>query len=163
MKPRAYVETTVVSYLTARPSRDVVIAAQQQITREWWQSAASRFDLIASELVVQEASAGDPDAAKDRIAVLEDLELLEVTSEIGELAQLLMDSGAIPRKAPEDALHIALAAINGIDYLVTWNCRHIANAALRTLIDEVCLTAGYSPVVICTPQELMETSDEQPE
>ena len=121
MKPRAYIETTVVSYLTAWPSRDVVIAGYQQTTREWWQDAADRFELVASELVINEASAGDADAAQDRLAALESVTLLDATEESAELAQQLIDAGAIPEKAAEDAGHIAIAVTNGVDYMVTWN------------------------------------------
>ena len=142
MNPTAYIETSVVSYLTAWPSRDVVIAAYQQVTREWWRTAGYRFDLVASELVVAEAGAGDVDAA--------------------ELTQRLLDVGAVPHNAAEDAAHIAIAVTNGIDYLVTWNFRHIANAAMRSRIERVCRLAGYEPVVICTPNELMEPDHADP-
>jgi hypothetical protein len=161
MKPKVYIETTVVSYLTAWPSRDVVIAGYQQTTREWWQDAVDRFDLVASELVFNEAGAGDADAAQDRLTALESVTLLDATEEAAELAQKLIDSGAIPEKAPEDAGHIAIAVTNGIDYLVTWNCRHIANATTRSQIERVCRNAGYEPTIICTPAELMEPDDEK--
>ncbi len=160
MKPKAYIETTVVSYLSARSSRDVVVAGRQQITRDWWRNAADRFELVASELVVDEAGVGDPDAARDRLAALESVTLLDATDESAELAQHLIESGAIPEKAVEDAAHIAIAVANGVDYLVTWNCRHIANATMRSQIEKVCRKAGYEPAVICTPDELMETNDE---
>ena len=119
MKPKAYIETTVISYLTAWPARDVVVAGHQQITRDWWQNAADRFELVASELVVNEASAGDPDAARDRLAALDSVTLLDATEESLELAQQLLESGTIPEQAPEDAAHIAIAVTNGIEYLVT--------------------------------------------
>lgn len=160
MKPKAYIETTVVSYLTAWPSRDVVIAGYQQTTCEWWRHAADRFELVASELVINEASAGDVDAAQDRLTALESVTLLDATEEAAELAQQLIDAGAIPEKAAEDAGHIAIAVTNGIDYLVTWNCRHIANATMRSQIEQVCRHAGYEPTIICTPAELMEPDDE---
>lgn len=160
MKQKAYIETTVVSYLTAWPSRDVVIAGYQQTTREWWRDAADRFELVASELVINEASAGDADAARDRLAALASMTLLDATEEAAELAQQLIDAGAIPKKAAEDAGHIAIAVTNGIDFLVTWNCRHIANAATRSQIERVCRNAGYEPTIICTPTELMEPDDE---
>ncbi len=156
MKPKVYIETTVISYLTAWPSRDVVIAGYQQTTREWWRDAADRFELVASELVIDEASAGDPDAARDRLAALESVTLLEATEEAASLAQQLLDSGAIPERAAGDAGHIAIAVTNGVEYLVTWNCRHIANATMRSQIERVCRIAGYEPTIICTPDELME-------
>ena len=155
-KPVAYIETSVVSYLTSRPSRDVVVAAYQQVTREWWRSAPDRFDLVASDLVVAEAGAGDADAARARLAVLESVTLLEATGEAAALTLALIDSRSVPRKAAEDAAHIAVAVTSAADFLVTWNFRHIANAVLRSRIERVCRQAGYTPPVICTPNELTE-------
>ena len=160
MKPKAYIETTVVSYLAAWPSRDVVIAGHQQITREWWENATDRFELVASQLVIDEAGAGDPDAVRDRLAALTSVTLLDASDEALELAQRLITAGAIPEKAAEDAAHIAIAVTNGVDFLVTWNCRHIANATTRSQIEVVCRNAGYEPAIICTPDELMESNDE---
>ncbi len=156
MIPTAYVETSVVSYLTARPSRDVVTAAYQAVTRDWWRLAPDKFQLVASALVISEAGAGDPDAARARLEALESVTLLEATLEAERLAGTLLDSGAIPRRAAGDAAHIAVAAANGADYLVTWNFRHIANAAMRSQIERACRQAGFEPPVICTPNELME-------
>ena len=132
MRLTAYIETSVVSYLTARPSRDVVIAAYQEITREWWREASDRYDLVASALVVAEARAGDPDAARIRIEALEAVTLLDATPDAEILAHALVETGAVPRHAADDAAHIAIAVTNGVDFLVTWNFRHIANAAMRT-------------------------------
>jgi len=160
MKPKVYIETTVISYLTAWSSRDVVIAGHQQITRVWWRSAADRFELVASQLVVNEASAGDSDAARERLTKLESVTLLDATDEALELAQQLVQSGAIPKKAAEDAAHVAIAVTNGVEYLVTWNCRHIANATMRSQIETVCRNAGYEPTIICTPDELVEPDDD---
>lgn len=156
MKPAAYIETSVVSYLAARRSRDVVVAAYQEMTHEWWRTASSRFDLVASELVVTESGAGDPDAVRARLGILESVALLDVSEDSEELTQILLDLGAVPREAAADAAHIAIAVTNGVDYLVTWNFRHIANAAMRSRIERVCRQAGYEPPVICTPSELME-------
>ena len=160
MKPTAYIETSVVSYLTARPSRDVVIAAYQQITREWWRIAPDRFDLVVSALVLSEAGAGDANAAKARMDALEGVTLLEATPDAERLAQHLIDLAAVPRQAADDAAHIAIAVTNGIDFLVTWNFRHIANAAMRMRIERACRQAGFEPPVICTPNELLEGDDE---
>ena len=124
MNPTAYIETSVVSYLTARPSRDLVIAAYQQITREWWRDAPRRFELVTSELVVSEAAAGDVRASRARLKMLEDISLLGTNEETQALAEKLLDIGAIPPKAADDAAHIAIAVTNGVDYLVTWNFRH---------------------------------------
>ena len=158
MKPTAYIETSVVSYLTARPSRDVVIAAYQEITREWWRDASKNFDLVASELVIAEAGAGDSEAARVRLEVLESVALLDATADAQNLAQTLVDQGAVPRRAAEDAAHIAIAVTNGVDFLVTWNFRHIANATVRAPIERACRQAGYEPSAICTPNELMEVN-----
>ena len=156
MKAKVYIETTVISYLTARPSRDVVIAGHQKITRDWWQTDRDKFDLMASQLVVREASEGDPQAAKERLEKLTTLTLLEVTEEAMTLAQELLTTRAVPEKAAEDALHLAIAVTNGVEYLLTWNCKHLANATMRTKIEDVCRAAGYEPVIICTPEELLE-------
>ncbi len=157
MKPTVYVETSVVSYLTARPSRDVVVAAYQEVTRDWWHTAPNRFMLYASALVISEARSGDSEAARGRLEVLGTLPLLDATGPAVELTEKLLDEGAVPRTAAEDAAHIAIAAANGVDYLVTWNFRHIANATMRSRIEDVCRRSGYGPPVICTPSELVET------
>lgn len=161
MNPTVYIETTVVSYLTARPSRDLVIAAYQEITREWWHDAPDRFALVASELVISEASGGDTEAARDRLSALESVTLLDATDEAEQLAQQLLDAKAVPEEAVADAAHIAIAVTNGIDYLVTWNFRHLANATMRSRIEQVCRDAGYEPAIICTPNELLEGDDEE--
>jgi len=155
MKLKVYLETTIPSYLTSWLSRDLVIAAHQQITREWWQNC-NRFDLFISQVVLREASGGDSQVAAKRLEILENIPVLEVTEEAIELAQKLVDQGPIPEKAGVDALHIAIAVVNGMDYLLTWNCSHIANASIRTQIDYICRSSGYEPPVICTPEELME-------
>ena len=156
MKPKVYIETTVISYLTARPTHNVVIAGRQQSTRDWWRNAANRFELVASELVLNEAQGGDPEAARARLSAVNSLTLLDATEEALELAQQLVNSDVVPTKAAEDAAHIAIAVVNGIEYLVTWNYRHIANATIRSQIETVCRNAGFEPVIICTPDELME-------
>jgi len=155
MKPKIYVETTVIGYLTSQPRDDVTVAGHQNTTREWWNTAADRFDLVASQLVVQECSAGDEEAAKERLEALAEMTLLPTTTEAEQLADALITGHAVPESHPEDALHIALAAVHGVEYMVTWNCRHIANAAVRLTIERVCRDAGYEPPVICTPEELL--------
>lgn len=157
MKPKVYLETTVLSYLTAWPSRDVVIAGHQQVTRDWWAACPERFELVASELVVQEASEGDAQAAEHRLAILRNLPLIETSEAALNLARQLVAAAAVPQKAADDALHLAIAATNGVEYLVTWNCRHLANATMRASIEAVCRAAGYEPPIICTPDELLET------
>ncbi len=155
-RPRVYVEASIVSYLTARPARDVVIAGRQQSTRDWWATAPQWFDLVISELVREEAGAGDRDAARARLAVLGSLTRLSAPMEARELAQRLVDAGAVPERAAQAAAHIAVAAVHGVEFLVTWNFRHIANAVARPRIESVCRRGGVDPPVLCTPEELVE-------
>ncbi len=159
MNPSVYIETSIVSYLTARPSRDLIVAAQQAMTREWWRDATERFVLVASELVFTEAAAGDADAARARLTALEVVTRLDTTEDAAALTRRLLELGAFPREAAADAAHVGIAAANSVDYLLTWNLRHIANAAVRPRIERACRKAGYEPPVICTPNELMEEYD----
>ena len=153
--PSLYLETSVLSYLAARPSRDVVTAGRQQVARDWWATRRARFDLYVSQAVLDEAAAGDPAEAARRLALAAGLPLLDVTEEAAALAQRLQALAVFPVRAGADALHVALAAAHGVDYLLTWNLRHIANAERRPRIERACRTAGYRPPVICTPDELM--------
>jgi hypothetical protein len=153
VKPRVYLETSILSYLTALPSRDLVRAAHQQITLEWWEQR-DRFDLFVSEAVLAEAGRGDPAAANRRLAAAEGIEILNATQEAQALASALLKAAAMPAKAAIDAAHVALATVHGVDYLLTWNCAHIANAVTRSLIEGVCRSSGFQPPVICTPEEL---------
>lgn len=155
MKSKVYIETTIVSYLTARPSRDLIIAAHQQLTQEWWEHRRSSFNLYASLLVIQESSAGEAIMARRRLNALAGIPLLDVNKEAVRLARILVDKGPIPQKATVDALHIAIATVHGMDYLLTWNCKHIANAEMQTAVAASCRSAGYEPPVICTPAELL--------
>jgi hypothetical protein len=155
MQPKVYLETTIPSYLTAWPSRDLVKAAHQQITREWWQNR-TKFDLHISQLVLREASGGDAEAARLRLEALRGIPVLALSPAASALAQQLVQQGPLPENAVADALHIAIAVVNGMDYLLTWNCAHIANAALRHRIEAICRASGYEPPVLCTPEELME-------
>lgn len=156
MQARLYIETSIVSYLTARPSRDLIVAGHQQITQEWWQSRRPHFQLFASELVPSEAAQGNSAAARARLAVLAGVATLETRAEAMELAQRLLQWGPLPRNAAADALRIAIAAVQGIEYLLTWNCKHIANAEMRPQIERICRRAGYEPPVLCTPDQLLE-------
>lgn len=153
---RVYLETTVISYLVARPSRDLRVAAHQQVTSEWWAQKRADFELFVSQLVIEEASAGDAGAASRRLKYLEGILLLDLTEPSVALAESLLLTGAVPREAEEDALHIAVAAVHGMDYLLTWNCKHIANATMRHRIETACSDSGYDSPVICTPEELLE-------
>lgn len=156
MKPKVYLETSVISYLTSRPSRDLIVAANQQLTLEWWQARRQDFDLFISQLVIQEAGTGDENAAQRRLRAVADIPLLRLSEEAVTLAEKLVQEGPMPQKAIEDALHIAVATLNSMDYLLTWNFKHIANATMRYKTEHICRLAGYEPPIICTPQELME-------
>jgi predicted nucleic acid-binding protein len=155
MKLKVYIETSVISYLTARPSRDLITAAHQQLTTDWWEDRRKDFDLYVSQLVVREASAGDQNAASRRLEIIEPIPLLELNEEALGLARSLLEDGPLPTKASEDALHIAIATVHGMDFLLTWNCKHIANAEMRNLIEEVCRSKGYEPPITCTREELL--------
>ena len=157
MKPKLYLETTIPGSLAAWPSRDLIRAARQQITREWWDTRRSEFELFVSQFVIREVSAGDPTAAADRLKLLEDIAILELTEEATLLADELLRRVPLPARAGIDAFHIAMAAVSGMDYLLTWNCTHIANAVLRGGIESVCRDVGHVPPRICTPEELMGT------
>ena len=156
MRQKVYIETTVISYLTSRPSKDPIIAGRQVLTREWWNNRRPLFDMVVSELVFQEAEAGDKEAAKRRVDQIADIVSLEISDEAILLAEALVREGPVPEEYGEDALHIAICAVNGIDFLVTWNCKHLANAVHRHQIETVTETYGYLCPVICTPAELME-------
>ena len=156
MNERVYLETTLVSYLTARPSRDLIVAAHQHITRDWWDTRRVDYVLCVSQLVIQEAGDGDPRAAQERLDVLATMTMLEITEEAVALAEKLVRAGALPTKAGNDALHIAVAAIHRVPFLVTWNCRHMANATMRAQIETVCAGRGFKAPIICTPEEMME-------
>ncbi len=156
MKPRVYLETTIPSYLVARPSRDLVVAAHQQLTRDWWDSRRSQFEIFVSAAVMDECSSGDPSPASQRIELVKDLPILAITDGVVALADQLMQIGPLPANARFDAVHIATAACHGMDFLLTWNCKHIANAAMIPKFDEVCRMAGFRLPTICTPEFLLE-------
>jgi hypothetical protein len=152
----AYIETTIVSYLVGWLSRnDLQVAANQELTRRWWVSRRREFELFASPAVIDEAGDGDPALAAERLNFLSDITLLGITPAAHALKRELVRLSQIPEKADTDALHIAVAAVHGVDYLLTWNCRHIANAVILPSVYEVCRAAGYEPPFVCTPQELM--------
>jgi len=155
MKQKLYIETSVISYLTARPSRDLIIVAHQQITADWWGNRRAQFDLYTSQVVLNEASLGDSEAASKRTEALQGIDLLDITDEVAELSEKLISEKCLPEKAVEDTLHIAISAIHGTDYLLTWNCKHIANAEMRLQIEEIIRISGYKPPIICTPEELL--------
>lgn len=152
-------ETTIFSYLAARRSRNLVVRAHQEVTRRWWRQRAA-FDVFASPLVAEEAGRGDARARTRRQRLLRNLSLLEITEDTRAVARRLLTRGPLPAQAEGDALHIGIAAVHGMEYLVTWNCRHIANAWMRPQIEEIIRELGYEPPVLCTPEEL---SEEEPD
>ena len=156
MKPSVYIETTIPSYLTAWRSPELVMAANQEATRSWWDTSRPKFDIFISALVLDEASSGDPAAAQRRMEIIREIPALDVSELAEELAVRLLAASALPEKAKADALHIAIATVHGIDYLLTWNCKHIANATMRLKIESICRSSGYEPPIICTPLELMD-------
>ena len=135
-------------------SRDLITAAHQEISHDWWDNSRVAFDLFISQLVVQEAGAGDELMAKKRLSLIEQIPLLELTQEAFALADALLHQGPLPEKAAGDALHIAVATVHGMDYLLTWNCEHIANAQMRLRVTAICAKHGYEPPIFCTPEEL---------
>jgi len=155
MKQKLYLETTIPSYLTSRPSRDLIIAGHQQITREWWEKRRDAFEIYISQLVIDEAGAGDPGAARERMQAIKPFPVLDITPEAGVLASGIVAGGIFPRKAATDAAHIAIAAVHGMDFLLTWNCVHIANALLIKVVASACRLRGFECPVICTPEELL--------
>ena len=154
-KKTVYIETSIISYLTARASRDLLAAAWQKATVDWWDTQRDRFELYASDPVIEEAEKGDSKAAARRLNALAGIPLLAITDDVIALSKALIQDGALPRKAIGDSLHIALSAVHGINYLLTWNYRPIDNAETKPIIRQVCMTNGYEYPEICTPQELM--------
>ncbi len=155
MKETVYVESSVISYLNGRPSRDIIITALQELTRIWWEEKRHDFELFISESVIREISAGSANDASKRIESIRGCAILVVDEEAVQLAKKIQRGANLPEKAIEDALHIALATVSEIDYLLTWNCKHIANATIVPRIESICLAEGYHCSKICTPQELM--------
>jgi len=150
-----YIETSIVSYLTARPTSDLLAAAWQKVTVDWWDTQKNRFDLYTSDVVTEEAGRGHPEAAARRLEALSDIPVLTITDTAVTLSKTLIQEGAVPVKALGDSLHIAISAVHGIDYLLTWNCRHLDNAETKPFVRSICAIYGHTSPEICTPQELM--------
>ena len=155
MKEIAYIETTIVSYLVARPSRDLVLSAHQQVTREWWENERVNYHCIASEEVAREAMLGDTGMAQARINVLEEVQIVGITAEVEAMAATFMATGALPLTMRPDATHLAAATLSGADYLLTWNCRHLANAHVLRRLQKEAERRGWPLPGVCTPLELM--------
>jgi hypothetical protein len=152
---RLYLETSVVSYLTARPSGDIITAAHQLVTSTWWTAHRSRFDLVTSGLVREEAGRGDREAAEKRLAALQGIPIVEITSDATLLARSIVRENLLPERAFPDALHISIAAVHSVEYLLTWNCSHIANAELLPRVTTFVEEAGFNMPFVCTPEELL--------
>jgi hypothetical protein len=153
-----YIETSIFSYLAARPSRDLVVAAKQQTTWDWWELRRGSFDLFVSQFVVNEAADGDKGAAERRLQLLAGIALLEANRDVIDLAQALVRDGVLPEKAATDAVHIAMASVHGTDFLLTWNCTHLANAEIWGPVARLVASRGYEPPITCTPDQLMGDS-----
>ena len=160
MKPTVYIETTIVSYLTSKPSRDLITAAHQQITHDWWERRLADFEVFISQFVLDEAGAGDADAAAKRLALLASFPLLDATTEALDLARALVERGAIPPRKAADAAHIAVATVHHMQFLMTWNCTHLANAEILAQVQAICAKLGYGAPIVCTPEELLGGQDD---
>ncbi len=154
--PTVYIETSIVSYLVARPTANLLSAACQQVTAQWWEGKRHLYDLFTCELVIAEAKAGDAEAAAKRLELLRGIPELTISDDVKRLAIALIAQRALPDRAQADAIHIAVAAVHNVDYLLTWNCRHIDNPATKPAVRAVCTSEGYRCPEICTPIEMME-------
>jgi hypothetical protein len=150
-----YIETSIFGHLTARPTNNLIVAANIKITQDWWDEHRSSFTLYASEVVQNEAAKGDPTIAAQRLKLLQSLMLLELTEEAFELSQAFLSQSNLPSKASNDSLHIALATVYSLDYLLTWNCKHMANAQIQRKLAQISSDLGYVLPVICTPYGLI--------
>jgi len=155
MKEIVYIETTITSYLVARPSRDLVLSAHQQLTREWWENERVKYHCITSEEAMREAMQGEPEMARARVKALGKLHVIGVTSEVEAMAATFMTTGALPPGMRPDATHLAAATLSGADYLLTWNCRHLANAHVLRRLQKEAERRGWLLPGVCTPMELM--------
>ncbi len=155
MKPTLYMETTVPSYYTAKPSRDIIVLAHQEITRVWWDCWLSQYEVFISEVVIQEASLGDYDAANRRLSIISSFPVLEITPDCERLADIYLREISIIRNALRDALHLAVASAHGMEYLITWNCTHIARGEVRKALEVVNTLQEIATPTICTPEELI--------
>ena len=156
LKPRVYIESTVISYLVARPSNNPILASRQRASQQMWEDYADRFEFVISPIVRDEIQRGDVIAAQQRLEMVSSLTVLEILPEVDVLVQKLLDTGAVPGNSEPDAQHIAVATVYGVEYLVSWNHKHIVNEHKREHINQVCQAAGFQPTIICTPIELME-------
>ena len=155
-----YVETSIISYLAAYPSRDLVVAAHQQITRDWWQQVRARFELYISEAVLAEIRSGDPSAGSKRLQLVQDIPILEQTEDVGVLTRHYDKTLGLSGKARADIPHFAFAVSHEMDYLVTWNCSHIANGQMIKRLMKVNTELKRPTPLIVTPEEIMESLED---
>jgi len=156
LKKRIYLETTVVSYLAAKPSRDIIVAGHQDATRELWPELSAKYETYISALVFEEAKKGDPDQAQIRLAAISSFPMLDIDDEARLLAEKIVGRRAVPAEYPEDALHIAVAAVNGIEVIITWNFAHLNNPFTRKKVRQIVEGEGFECPEICSPEELLE-------
>ncbi len=153
---RIYIESTIPSYVVARPARNLLQAARQQLTRDWWDLRRDKHELFTSQVALDEIAVGEREMARLRLEVMREIPVLAATADAEKLAKNVLGSGLLPASADGDAAHIALATVHEMDILLTWNYRHIANAAIETRLRRLVEDAGFSLPVICTPEELMQ-------
>ena len=156
MKPRLYLETTIPSYLVARRSRDLRLAAAQETTQEWWEQRRQDYELFISQFVRTEVERGDARSAAERLVLLEGIPILPELQSANDLATQILSTKLIPAHAALDAAHIAIATVHGMDYLLTWNCKHIHNVVIIRQIERLCERLGYTCPIICTPDDLAD-------
>lgn len=156
---KLYIETSIVSYATAWPSRDITIAGIQQQARDWWANERHKFELVTSQVTLDEAGDGDPTAAADQLKLLDGLALIDINADVIALAKRLIEAHTMPEKAAADSVHVAVAALGGVNYLLTLNCRHIANAHELPRIYNLLDQEGYGQLLICTPAEFLGAQD----
>lgn len=150
-----YLETTVISYLVSQPSRDVVVAAHQQMTRQWWAGRRASFLCVVSDEVMREVSLGDATQSVLRAQAVAGIAVLLSTPPVRELARRFLLSKVLPSSAASEALHLAIAVHYRTDYLLTWNCRHLANAEILGRLERIVRLEGGEFPRVCTPLELM--------
>ncbi|MFZ1028608.1 MAG: type II toxin-antitoxin system VapC family toxin [Limnoraphis robusta] len=155
MSETVYIETSILGYLTARSTRDLIVAANIQLTRNWWESRRNDFTLYISQAVLIETAQGDVEMAAQRLEIARNFPLLELNQDVEQLAAQFLSRSNLPTKADVDAIHIAAATVHGMNYLLTWNCKHIANAQIQRKLAEISLDCGYQLPILCTPYELL--------
>jgi len=155
-RPKLYLDTSVISYLTARPSHNALTRSMQERTRYWWEKGRHEFALYTSELVREEAERGNAEASRARMEILRHTQLVPPSAAADFLAPLFLRATRLPDRASNDMRHVALATVHGMKYLLTWNCKHLANAHVLRMVSKICRRSGYQPPVICTPETLME-------